>query len=658
MRLFQLVFVIVALGFADMVADAQSPRQRLAQIVQTEDNVYVRDTSADTFRRNPDNRYPIRLDIHAPGPIEHIEVRPWRSTRVAAGAISRASGEGNYTAEVTVPRCAEAVTFTVDVIFDTGGGRLKSTRFPKVGRFAHAIEGTPTGCADRHPFEPKTFIVTSTEDFADTRVGDGQCSGGARVSGACSLRAAIMEANANESYDLIRVPAGRYGLALEPPEDFQHTTDGVVNSDAAYGDLDLETSMSVQGIAAPSARVANILREASGFRYEDRAESDSRFVKIDVNGFHRGLHIGRGASVRLSNIMVGPGSEYAGLTARNNVVREAGGAVGRGIRSDGRLNLDRIILHDLKPYNTSGKGVALYAEGSVYGTDVAILGNLGGFDAGAPVFFGTGEASLRLDRALIMGNSGGRFISPIVANLFKATNSTLAYNGSGGEAPGDRGSYMVSGQTAILINATLVDFLGRSEDRFSDAEALYAANSLFFLKDDDAMSVEFCGDGFVSGGHNASNGLCPRGNRLDRFGQTPAHFVGEIGTLGGFLPVFPVLTVPFAPNGEDAVPVLLDGGRTTPLTFSPYDQRGPGYDRTVDRDGDGTAEPDIGAYEVGPELDTPPRLVIDTDIDIQSPTIRPDIAPVIRPEARPLPLPSNKSKLKEETHDKNQAKKN
>ncbi|MEM9571519.1 MAG: hypothetical protein AAF996_08635 [Pseudomonadota bacterium] len=657
MRFYQLAFAIVGLSFGHTFADAQTPQQRLAQIVQSEDAIYVRDTSADTFRRNADNRYRIRLDIHAPGPIEQIEVRPWRSSRVSASAFSGAPGEGNYSAEVTIPRCAEAVTFTVDVITDTGGGRLQSTRYPKVGRFAHAIEGTPAGCADRHPFEPKTFIVTSTEDFADTRVGDGQCSGGARVAGACSLRAAIMEANANQSYDLIRVPAGRYGLALEPPAGFQHTTGGVVNSDAAYGDLDFETSMSVQGIAAPSARVGNILREASGSRYEDRLESDSRFVKIDVNGFHRGLHIGRAASVRLSNIMVGPGSEYAGLTARSNVVREQGGAVGRGIRSDGRLNLDRVILHDLKPYNTSGKGVALYAEGPVYGTDVAILGNLGGFDAGAPAFFGTGEASLRLDRALIMGNSGGRFISPIVATLFKATNSTLAYNGSGGEAPGDIGSYVISGQSAILIHTTMVDFLGGGEDRFSDAQALYAANSLFFLKDANADDLQFCGEGFVSGGHNASNGICARGNRLDRFGETPAHFVGEIGTLGGFLPVFPVLTVPFPPNGADAVPVLIDSGRATPQTFSPYDQRGPGHDRTVDRDGDGTAEPDIGAYEIGPELATPPRLVIDTEIDVQRPTIRPDIAPVLRPEPRALPLPSNQKKLKEEKQSKEKSEK-
>src|ERR1700675_908151 len=55
------------------------------------------------------------------------------------------------------------------------------------------------------------FTVTSTADAVDATPGDGVC---ATATAACTLRAAIQEANALSGADSITVPAGTYTLAL------------------------------------------------------------------------------------------------------------------------------------------------------------------------------------------------------------------------------------------------------------------------------------------------------------------------------------------------------------------------------------------------------------------------------------------------------------
>jgi hypothetical protein len=45
----------------------------------------------------------------------------------------------------------------------------------------------------------------------------------------------------------------------------------------------------------------------------------------------------------------------------------------------------------------------------------------------------------------------------------------------------------------------------------------------------------------------------------------------------------------------------IDGGDPS-FSYFPYDQRGTGFERVIDGDGDGTAVVDIGAYEVQPSI--------------------------------------------------------
>ena len=65
-----------------------------------------------------------------------------------------------------------------------------------------------------------TFYVTSTADAVDKNPGDGFCQTDAEGNAPCTLRAAVMEANALAGTDTIQVnTAGVYNLTLSGSDD-------------------------------------------------------------------------------------------------------------------------------------------------------------------------------------------------------------------------------------------------------------------------------------------------------------------------------------------------------------------------------------------------------------------------------------------------------
>ncbi len=62
------------------------------------------------------------------------------------------------------------------------------------------------------PAQAAEFAVSTTADGDDVSVGDGQCK--VAVTSACSLRAALQQANASFGADTVTVPAGTYVLTL------------------------------------------------------------------------------------------------------------------------------------------------------------------------------------------------------------------------------------------------------------------------------------------------------------------------------------------------------------------------------------------------------------------------------------------------------------
>ena len=94
----------------------------------------------------------------------------------------------------------------------------------------------------QNPNPGSAFTVNSTADVVDARPGDGTC---ATATGACTLRAAIQEANSLAGSDTIILPAGTYTLTIT----------GRGETAAATGDLDITDSLTIRGAGAATTIV-------------------------------------------------------------------------------------------------------------------------------------------------------------------------------------------------------------------------------------------------------------------------------------------------------------------------------------------------------------------------------------------------------------------
>jgi CSLREA domain-containing protein len=112
---------------------------------------------------------------------------------------------------------------------------------------------------DAHRALGASLTVNATHDAVDAAPGDGVCDDGG---GACTLRAAVMEANALPGADEIGVSPGTYTLSLA----------GAGENAAATGDLDITGDLTITGEGAAS-------------------------VVVDAAGIDRVFHLTEGAGV-------------------------------------------------------------------------------------------------------------------------------------------------------------------------------------------------------------------------------------------------------------------------------------------------------------------------------------------------------------------------
>src|SRR5258708_35546749 len=126
-----------------------------------------------------------------------------------------------------------------------------------------AAFGAEPSVAVTHASSP--FTVNSLLDEVDAHAGDGNCA--STPSGVCTLRAAIMEANALAGADTINLPAGSYSLMIP----------GTDEDAAATGDLDINSDLVLVGAGADT-------------------------TIIDGNHLDRAMHIGNSATVTISGL--------------------------------------------------------------------------------------------------------------------------------------------------------------------------------------------------------------------------------------------------------------------------------------------------------------------------------------------------------------------
>lgn len=194
-----------------------------------------------------------------------------------------------------------------------------------------------------------TFAVTATRDEPDATPGDGVC---ASQRGTCTLRAAVMEANATAEPSTITLPAGRYSLTRRG-----------IDEDSLTGDLDVRGSLTIVG-------------------------SGARTTIID----------GQRARDRLVDVQVGATLDLSGLTLRRGRVR--GRRVGGGcLRAFGTLALHDAVVTRCRSTDDAG-GVDVQ-QGVVTLTDVVLRNNRTGDDGGA-IDVDAGTATLQ--RVLVANN--------------------------------------------------------------------------------------------------------------------------------------------------------------------------------------------------------------------------------------------------------------
>ena len=170
------------------------------------------------------------------------------------------------------------------------------------------------------PVFATTFNVDSTADEVDVTPGDGAC---ATAGGACTLRAAVQEANATAGLDTVALPAGVYFLTIA----------GTDNT-ADAGDLDITDPLTITGAGA-------------------------RSTIIDGNAIDRVFHSPTTDDLTMS-----------GVTVRNGSIDGAGGGFEKG---NGKLTLTDVTVTG-NAATGNGGGIST-AGGQITLTSVTLANN-------------------------------------------------------------------------------------------------------------------------------------------------------------------------------------------------------------------------------------------------------------------------------------------
>jgi len=310
------------------------------------------------------------------------------------------------------------------------------------------------GVSAMMPLPDPTFAVNTTNDTVDITPGDGVC---ADINGQCSLRAAIMEANANmngadpnnpaNTQDTIVLPAGTFLLTIPPAGTF----------DASTGHLDINDSLSIVG-AGPGQ---TIIQAANG---------DQVFSILDLipaNSPDPGQQ-GPGITASISNLTI-----TGGQASAVDPFNLGGGAIvwDAGTEGVGTLNLTSVVISG----NTStgaGGGLALSDFGlnpdsNVVISNSVIQGN-SALTAGGGIST-NGALSLTLANSQIINNQaldanpadaspqqgGGLLLFSPNPTASQIHSSTISGNIAGGSGTGQGGGIWTD-QAVVIDQGSII----------------------------------------------------------------------------------------------------------------------------------------------------------------------------------------------------------
>jgi CSLREA domain-containing protein len=334
-------------------------------------------------------------------------------------------------------------TSTVGPTGTTAPTTIPSATIPSAATFTSAP--TTTSQPSSTPFSG--YTVNSNDDAVDANPGDGTCASG---SGACTLRAAIMEANAHPGPDQIFLPMGNYGLTLA----------GAGEDGCATGDLDILDSLTLTGAGSGITIIdAGRLDQVFNVRKPQSSASFSAFISgVTIqNGLSGGIGV-EGGNLSLYNSIVtgntgtGIGSNSGTVTIVNSTI--SGNSVGGstpsvgGVTAQGYLTLYQTTVKNNSVTKGTGGVVAnagLYMEGSTISGNVS-AGGTGG------VYIVSGAV---IQNSTISSNTGSD-VGGIYATQADIASTTIVANAASGLSFGSAGGLYASGAGAVRLKNTIL----------------------------------------------------------------------------------------------------------------------------------------------------------------------------------------------------------
>jgi CSLREA domain-containing protein len=273
------------------------------------------------------------------------------------------------------------------------------------------------------------FQVNTTSDTIDVNLGDGVCADGG---GQCSLRAAVMQANALAGQDTIHAPAGLYLLTRgELPEDA-----------AVNGDLDIKGDLILTG-------------------------AGQNLTFIDGNQLDRVFDVVLAVHAEISDVTIQGGRTTTSYGT---------GLPGGGVFNNGTLNLTRVTV----AHNTTGAGT---------GDPGGNGGNGGGvYNAGTLTLIattlssnttGTGGSSSHFGDYSGNGGAGGGVFNSGSMTMDSTSAVTQNSTGNGGAATGDNSTAGDGGSGGGIFNMGTLTITGGliNENTTGDGGLASAVNS-------------------------------------------------------------------------------------------------------------------------------------------------------------------------------------
>ncbi|MEP7356249.1 MAG: hypothetical protein ABI847_03355 [Anaerolineales bacterium] len=255
-----------------------------------------------------------------------------------------------------------------------------------------------------------SFNVNSNVDSPDVSPGNGTC---ADISGHCTLRAAVMEANAHTGPDTIVLPSGTLTLTIA----------GADEDGALTGDLDITGTVTLRGAGLALSRV-------------------------DATGLND----------RIFDVLPGAHASLSDLTIQHGTIPVTGLSSGGGVLNAGTLTLTRVSL----THNNLGDESNLHFGGAlanIFPGSVAILSSQV-ISNEAELGALSNEYQMTLVNSVVMSN-----VATFGAGLYNQgtlnMQTTQVLSNTGAIVGG--GFYARNGQTTVsdsLINGNQADYGG------------------------------------------------------------------------------------------------------------------------------------------------------------------------------------------------------